>query len=247
MEVCQQKDAATVDGWAKRIQHALWPSTCVLCGGSGRPGVDLCAGCEGDLPLNAHACAVCAQPLAPTCAEPLTCGACSRRRPAFDASRVPFRYGYPIAHLIHSLKYRGRIACGRVLGELVARRVLAGQDHLPECIVPVPLAEGRYRERGYNQAIELGLPLERILGVRMRADLVVRTRATREQAELSRRERRKNVRGAFSMRNALPHRHVAILDDVVTTGSTVNELAKALRRAGAERIEVWAVARAGLT
>jgi ComF family protein len=246
MDVCQQKGAATVDGWAKRIQHVLWPSTCVLCGRSGRPGVDLCAGCEGDLPLNAPACVVCAQPLAPTSAQSLTCGACLRRRPAFDASRVPFRYGYPVAHLIHSLKYRGRIACGRVLGELVARHVLTGQHSLPKYIVPVPLAESRYRERGYNQAIELGLPLERILRVRMRADLVVRTRTTREQAELNRRERRRNVRGAFEVRRALPHPHVAILDDVVTTGSTVNELAKVLRRAGAERIEVWAVARAGL-
>ena len=148
--------------------------------------------------------------------------------------------------MIHALKYRGKIACGRVLGELVAGRIRLREGGLPHCIVPVPLATNRYRERGYNQSIELGLPLERILGVPMRTDLAMRTRATREQAELSRKDRRMNVRGAFRVQRALPGSHVAILDDVVTTGSTVNELAKALRRAGASRIEVWAVARAGL-
>lgn len=202
-------------------------------------------GCEDDLPLNALACKTCAQPLASCSTELQRCGACLRRPPAFDASHIPFHYGYPIAQLIHDLKYRGRIACGRVLGELVARSVRSRIDDLPGFIVPVPLAPGRYRERGYNQAIELGASLERTLGVPMRTDLAVRTRATREQAELNRKERRRNVRGAFSVERALPATHLAILDDVVTTGSTVNELAKVLRRAGAEKIEVWAVARAG--
>ena len=246
MELCQQTVLPTVDAWAKRIQHVLWPSTCVLCGQRGRPAQDLCAGCESELPLNTPACKCCAQPLPRSAVESPRCGACLRRQPAFDTSHIPFHYGYPIAHLIHALKYRGKIACGRVLGELVAGRIRLREGGLPHCIVPVPLATNRYRERGYNQSIELGLPLERILGVPMRTDLAMRTRATREQAELSRKDRRMNVRGAFRVQRVLPGSHVAILDDVVTTGSTVNELAKALRRAGASRIEVWAVARAGL-
>jgi ComF family protein len=247
MGICQQKVWIAVDAWAKRIHHLAWPSTCVLCGQRGRRAQDLCGACEGDFLVNVPCCAVCAQPLAPASAGPPTCGACLRRRPAFDASRIPFKYGYPVAHLIRDLKYRGRISCGRVLGELVGRCIASTAERLPDLIVPVPLAADRYRRRGYNQAIELGIPIEKVLGVRMRTNLVIRTRETHEQAGLSRRQRRKNVRGAFSVRRALPGDHIAILDDVVTTGSTVNELSKVLRRAGARRIEVWAVARAGVT
>lgn len=150
-----------------------------------------------------------------------------------------------MADLVQSLKYRGRLPCGRVLGQLLAQHIVAKRDSdLPRCIVPVPLAARRYRERGYNQAIELGLQLEASLGVKMRTDVAVRVRDTLEQAELDQKGRRKNVAGAFSVPGPLPAQHVAILDDVVTTGSTVNELAKMLRHAGARRVEVWAVARA---
>lgn len=247
MILCQQKLRSAVDAWVRRVQHALWPSTCVLCGQRGRRAQDLCAGCEAELPLNVPACKICSQPLSRSAAQPLTCGGCLRSPPAFDTSCVPFLYGYPISHLIHGLKYRGRIACARVLGELLARHIASRTDDLPAVVIPVPLATSRYRERGYNQVIELGTPLEGMLGICMRPDIVVRTRATREQAELSRVERRRNVRDAFEVRCASPADHIAILDDVVTTASTVNELAKVLRRAGARRIEVWAVARAGFT
>jgi ComF family protein len=246
MNLCQHELRSQVDAWVRRAQHAFWPSTCVLCGQRGRMAQDLCAGCENELPSNAPACHVCSQPLPRSNVESLTCGACLRRSPAFDASCVPFLYAYPISHLIRDLKYSGRIACARVLGELVSRHFSARFKDLPAVMIPVPLATRRYRERGYNQVIEVGVSLERTLGVPMCTDVVVRTRATLEQAELNRAERRRNVRNAFEARRALPADHVAILDDVVTTASTVNELARVLRRAGARRIEVWAIARAGL-
>lgn len=115
---------------------------------------------------------------------------------------------------------------------------------MPHLIIPVPLTARRYRERGYNQASELALPIRRMTGMPVRNDLVRRTRETREQTALNRKARRQNLRGAFEVVGQLPAPHVAILDDVVTTGSTVDELAKVLRRAGAQQIEVWAVARA---
>jgi ComF family protein len=232
-----------VDRWTKALSAWLWPPRCVLCGQAGQPGLDLCAGCEADLPINDAACSQCAEPLAGAIGRSLLCGACLRRMPPFQCCAA-FRYAYPVDRLIQGLKYRRRLAYGRVLGQLLARRLMTRDGALPQLIVPVPLGTRRYRERGYNQARELALPIHHALGLPLRSDLIVRRRETLEQAALDRKQRRKNIRDAFALTGALPSRHIAIVDDVVTTGSTVTELAKLLRRAGAERVEVWAVARA---
>lgn len=145
--------------------------------------------------------------------------------------------------MIQGLKYRRELYYGRILGQLLSRH-LAHRQTRPELVIPVPLATARYRERGFNQARELARPVCRSLGLRLCGDLVERRRETREQAGLDRKERLKNTCDAFSLIAPLPARHVAIIDDVVTTGSTVNEVAKLLRSSGAEWIEVWAAARA---
>jgi ComF family protein len=228
------------------IQRCLLPSVCVLCRGVGRPEIDLCSACELDLPANDAACSRCAIPLTVDADSSCICGACLRRPPAFHAAFVPFRYGYPLDWLVHGLKYRREAACGRILGALLAQRLLArSAGSFPDLIIPTPLATRRYRERGFNQAIELARPISAAVGVAWRADLAIRQRDTREQSGLRRKERRRNVRGAFALSEPLLARHVAILDDVVTTGSTAHELSRVLRRGGATRIEVWAVARAG--
>jgi ComF family protein len=236
-----------VDTWLGRLRSALWPASCVLCGGASSRSIDLCAECEADLPLNKVACIVCAEPLQGESADVLTCGACQQRKPRFDACFCPFRYAYPLDYLVRGVKYHRAVANGRVLSELLASRLPVLRRHvpLPDILLPVPLAPRRYRERGYNQAIELARYVVKRLRVTIRTDLVVRSRETREQAALDQRERRKNIRGAFTLIRPLPAPHVAILDDVVTTGSTVNELARVLKRAGAQRVEVWAVVRAG--
>ena len=230
------------------MSRLLWPATCVLCSRVVRERqLDLCAGCEGDLPINSVACAICAEPLSGETSGCLVCGACLTRKPRFDASFCPFRYAYPLDHLVRGIKYHRAVAYGRVLSELFAARLQAMRCNapLPDILLPVPLAARRYRERGYNQAIELARCVEKRLQVPMCTDLVVRSRETREQAALDKRERRRNIRGAFDVVRTLPGRHIAIIDDVVTTGSTVNELARVLKQAGARRVEVWAVARAG--
>ena len=237
-----------VDVWMSRLQGLLWPATCVLCSRVARERqLDLCAGCEGDLPINSVACAICAEPLSSETSGYLVCGACLTRKPRFDASFCPFRYAYPLDHLVRGIKYHRAVAHGRVLSELLAARLQAMRRDvaLPDTLLPVPLATRRYRERGYNQAIELARCVEKRLQIPMRTDLVVRSRDTHEQAALDKRERRRNIRGAFDVVHTLPGRHIAIVDDVVTTGSTVNELARVLKQAGASRVEVWAVARAG--
>jgi ComF family protein len=244
--MCQPHISKWVDRSRRWLEELLWPATCILCGRAGQPELDLCAACEADLPSNDSACAICAEPLPRGIGVRSTCGACLRQPPPFQSTFVPFRYAYPLDHIVRGLKFRKQLVCGRVLGELFARRLLArSEDSLPQMMIPVPLAPRRYRERGYNQASELGLTIERRTRIPVRADLVVRQRETAEQAGLDRKARRKNVKRAFAAIAPLRAQHVAILDDVVTTGSTVSELAKVLRRAGAERVEVWAMARAG--
>lgn len=208
--------------------------------------MDLCPGCHGELAgARAVSCLRCAQPLPHSAGAGAICGRCLRRPPRFARSVCPFPYEGPIAHLIRSFKYRGNLAAGRLLAQLFCEHARLHNEPLPDAIVPVPLATRRYRARGFNQAIELGRYIGRQMRVPLSADLVVRSRETAEQAGLKPGQRRRNVRRAFAVTRVVDVRRVAILDDVMTTGSTVNEVARVLRAAGAVRVEVWAIARAG--
>lgn len=183
-------------------------------------------------------------PLASADSAIMICGQCLRRAPHFHACVAPFRYDYPLDRLIQGLKYRGQMAYGRVLGRLLANHLLARpRSDLPQLLIPTPLAPRRYRARGFNQSHEIALPLARALQIDLRGDLLIRQRETGEQAGLKQAERRRNVRHAFALVKPLSADQVAILDDVITTGSTANEMAKVLRRAGAKRVEAWALAR----
>jgi ComF family protein len=231
-----------VNRWLESAHALLFPPNCVLCGASGQPPLlDLCTDCENDLPGNEHACARCALPLNSAAAQ---CNACLVRPPPFDRALVPFRYSYPLRNLVRSLKYVGELSHARILGTLVARAAGERRDALPHLIVPVPLHRLRYRERGFNQARELARFIGSALRIPIDDRTCTRVRATADQTELSAAERRKNVRGAFAMTGPLRARHVAIVDDVLTTGSTVAAIAPVIRAAGATTIEVWAVARA---
>jgi ComF family protein len=223
--------------------RCLWPPRCALCGQYGQENLDLCDGCEGDLPLNDNACEHCAEPLPAGHSGLALCGRCLQRPPVFDACVAPFRYAFPIDRMVQGLKYRRELPYGRILGQLLARH-LSRRETRPELVVPVPLGLARYRERGFNQARELALPVCKTLRLTLNSHLVMRCRETPEQASLDRNERLKNTQRAFALTAPLTARHVAIVDDVVTTGSTANEISKVLRAAGAEWIEVWAVARA---
>lgn len=241
---CQPTSWRRVDVRQSRIAAWLWPSSCVLCGQRGQNGLDLCAMCECDLPYNHRACTRCAMPLENVDSNAGVCGRCLWRAPRFHACIAPFRYEYPLDRLIHALKYRGQTACGRVLGRLLANQLPARpRADLPQLVIPTPLALRRYRTRGFNQSREIALPLASALDIDIGGDLVIRQRDTGEQAGLKQAERRRNVRDAFALVKPLSADHVAIVDDVITTGSTANEMAKVLLRAGARRVEVWAVAR----
>lgn len=207
--------------------------------------MDLCDACQNDIAFNLQCCQRCAIPLQTN--EALWCGACLRRPPRYHSSYCAFEYGYPIADFVRALKYGRSLSHAAVLGTLLADYLQQRhQGEWPQCFIPVPLSTERYRQRGFNQAIELGRVIESRLRIPMNVRLLARVRHTVEQAGLSRRERRKNLRNAFAMTSKGMPSHIAILDDVVTTGSTMNEITRRLKRAGAEQIEVWAVTRAPL-
>jgi ComF family protein len=224
---------------ASALQRWLLPWRCLLCGDAGTEGVDLCAACMAELPRNTHCCARCALPLPVSAPQ---CGRCLRKAPPWDAAWAPFRYAWPLDRLETRFKFGRDLAAGRVLAQ-VWRQELSRA--LPQLILPVPLHRLRLRQRGYNQALELARPLAKSLSVPCRSDLLQRTRHTEAQTSLTAIERRRNLRNAFVMRKdvQLPA-HVVLLDDVFTTGTTLDACTRVLKRAGVERVDVWALARA---
>ena len=226
-----------VIGWLRRW---IVPSACLLCTGPAEPGT-VCSGCRASLPWNRIACPVCALPLAGPVAH--VCGHCAAEPPHFDLALSAFRYQAPIAQAIAGLKYHGQFRQSRWLGGEIAGLVAARGQPLPELLVPVPLHPSRLRERGYNQALELARGVHRVLPIAIDWQSATRVRATADQIGKRAKERRREVRGAFAVGTGVAGRHLAIIDDVMTTGSTVNELARACRAAGATRIEVWTAAR----
>ena len=219
---------STVDRRLDWLSGLLLPPRCVLCGAPGqRPCLDLCAGCEADLPPASA-------PVAVDCPVP--------RRPY-----AAFAYAPPLDHLVRSLKYRGQLAVGRVLGMLLAERVAALGLHLEvDVVLPVPLHAQRHGARGFNQATEIGRWLARRLDLRLDPGLATRTRDTRPQVGLAVAQRHGNLAGAFAAATAARGLRIALLDDVTTTGRTLQELALALHRAGAASVDAWCVARAEL-
>jgi ComF family protein len=172
------------------------------------------------------------------------CGQCLQDPPSYDSAVSLFRYAYPADHLILRLKFQAQLHLARALGELLARHLKREMQTMPEIIIPVPLHRARLRERGFNQALEIARPIARSLSIPVDYKSCERVRKTSAQSLLPAAERRKNIKGAFRVTRLIAARHVAILDDVMTTGHTVQELAATLRKAGVERIDVWVVARA---
>ena len=203
---------------------------CLLCGGEGGPEL-LCAACIAELPALPASCPRCALP-SPAAA---LCGSCLNHPPHFDATLALWRYEFPCDGLVQALKYRARLALAGFFARSLASRTMPEVD----LIVPMPLHPRRLAERGFNQALEIARHLGRPIEPRG----VLRVKHTPPQTDLPYEERAKNVRGAFLCKLDLSGASVAVLDDVMTTGATLNELARALKRAGAARVENLVIAR----
>jgi ComF family protein len=219
----------------RSLAAALLPQDCFLCGAHAGPSL-LCASCEAQLPrLTAERCPVCALP-SPSGA---VCGACLKDPPHYDATVAIFAYGFPLDRVIQALKYGGQLAAIPLLGN-----ALAGHPPLAaDLIVPLPLHARRLKERGFNQALEIA----RMLATRWRLPLdfmaCERSHDAVPQVSLPWSERKRNVRGTFSCHTSLKEKHIAAVDDVMTTGATLDEFARTLKKAGAARVTNLVVAR----
>ncbi len=229
----------------------LFPPRCIGCGAC-TEHPSFCPACTVAIPLPASPlCSVCGLPFRGP-GDDHRCGACLRRAPRFDRARACAVYRRstetqsPLAIALHRYKYARDVTFGRWLGELLADRCPFTIDH--DVIIPVPLHVERLRWRGFNQALLLAQPLARQSRVPVNPFILRRVRATAPQVGLSEAERRRNLVGAFSVqdRAAIRGRQILLVDDVYTTGATVDACAKALRRAGAQQVDVLVLAHAVL-
>jgi ComF family protein len=219
----------------RRIGTLLFSGSCFLC--RGKAADILCAQCDADLPrLKGSLCPRC------SLASPsgAVCGRCLTQAPQYDATVAALAYRFPADVLVQALKFRGELALAPYLAELLSR-CISTKD--ADCVVPVPLSRERLRERGYNQALEIARHVAPVAGARLAPELCERRRDTAAQAGLPLAERAKNVRGAFHCPRLVAGARIAVLDDVMTTGATLEEIATTLKRAGAARVENWVIAR----
>jgi ComF family protein len=223
--------------WFRAGLRRLLPCACALCGAVQRELV--CAGCTSDLAplLHKRRCVQCAIALEAQHAA-RHCRACLAGAPDFDTTVVIADYGWPLDHLVTGLKFRAQLPLAAWLADQLGNALAAAPGHLPDVLLPVPLSPARLRSRGYNQAWELARRMERQLGIPAHANALLRVRDNPAQATLDRAERLANLHGAFAV--AEPARiaghHIGVVDDVMTTGATLGEIATQLKRAGAVQV-----------
>ena len=218
-----------------RLLNRLFRPACAVC--SLAPG-PICADCEADFfPPGQRRCGVCAIRLP---ADDLVCGRCLSSPPGFHRATALADYAPPVDAMVMALKFRARLELAAVFGGLLARRVAAAGDAL---VIPVPLAFERMSERGFNQSLQVARAFCRGSGARLAADLVRRIRHAPPQQTLALGERRRNVRGAFAMTGSVRGHDVLVVDDVMTSGSTMDEIARLLVSAGAAHVHALVVAR----
>ena len=222
---------------ATHLGRRWFAQDCPLCGSESDDEL-VCAGCAADLPALPEHCPQCALP-SPRGA---VCGNCVNHPPRFDRTVALWRYDFPCDALVHALKYGGRIALAGFFARSLSRRGLQAVD----LVVPIPLHPKRLAERGFNQALEIARELARCDEVVVASKGLRRVKDTLPQTGLPLERRATNVRGAFECDLDLSNKSVAVVDDVMTTGATLDELARVLKRAGAVRVENWVVARAVL-
>jgi ComF family protein len=226
------------DEW-REMRRPVLAQDCFLCGAHSGSRC-LCRGCESDMPQLGRSCPQCALPSGSGNGSGIGCGACLRHAADYDLTLAAWRYDFPCDRLLHAFKYRGHLALAHYMASTVADKI----DKQVDLIIPMPLHKRRLAERGFNQAVELGRVLARLTRTPMSTQLAKRERDTAPQAGLPHAERQANLRGAFSCRPRLDGMRLAVVDDVMTTGATLNELARTLKRAGAAHIQNWVVARA---
>jgi ComF family protein len=222
----------------RRLYSKCLPNPCFLCSA---PTTDimLCPACQADLPALGTGCQRCATPLSSVG----VCGQCLQKPPPQQQIFCLLPYQSPVDDLIAAYKFHQQLG----LRDFFAQQMTATLEirgDLPELILPVPLHNRRLRQRGYNQSADLACRLGELLNIGVDLNSLRRIRATRPQSELPFKARRQNLRNAFTCENLQGIKHVALIDDVYTTGHTVAEAGRCLQKQGVTRLEVWTIARA---
>ncbi|WP_372867636.1 ComF family protein [Pseudomonas sp.] len=236
---CQPDERFQVYNWLKNKQP------CLLCDEPSDSANSLCVSCESELPWLGARCQVCALPLPHA---GLTCGGCLKRPPRFDRVEAPWRYAFPVDSLITRFKHQAKWPLGRLLGELLSQHLLhsfAEGLARPDLLLPVPLAERRQRLRGFNQAALLAQWLGEQLHLPLQQHWLQRVIDTPAQQQLDAATRKRNLRRAFALapKSQVSGLHLALIDDVLTTGATAESLARLLKQAGAARVDIYCLAR----
>jgi len=225
-----------INMYFRQLYSNILPIPCRLCGAPSKHHA-LCKDCIKELPLLESAC--------PRCAMPTTrsqlCGQCLTKPPVQDLSFSLFRYQDPIKRLIADFKYHDTLHLSSLFSHLMTQQL--AHRVLPQCLIPIPLHPKRLRQRGYNQSSELAKDLSKQLNISYSNQYLNRIIDTAPQASLPFKQRKKNIQHAFSLMNSNIPSHIALIDDVLTTGHTANAAAKILKQGGAEIIEVWTIAR----
>ena len=229
--------------------YQLLPGSCLLCGLSAGCDIDLCIACEQSLPLLGLHCDICANPLY----QPSICGHCQNKRPVFNTVQTPLLYRYPVDLLLQRFKFGGQLAAGKVLSQLLARHIQElldkGKCSMPDLLIPVPLHWKKRFFRGFNQSEMITRELSRQLKVNYCRGAVKRVINTPSQHHLSRKDRQRIPRNTFAPGRAskvLQGARIALVDDVLTTGSTAQSLSHCLIAEGAKSVEIWVLARTPL-
>ena len=249
--ICSQQIKLSVAS----VLNRLIPTRCLLCFGNEQRNISLCRQCELILPKILNACGCCGQPLAVEDSCQTLCSQCILHPPPFRQCVAPYEYSYPVNHLITAFKFSGDLAAGRVLSVLLAQELQKRylQKPKPDVLIPVPLHPKRLRYRGYNQAVEIARIISRQLHIPIATNLIHKESETDPQSKLGLSQRLNNVRGSFVLNQKALHIlqgnqkrkfKAAIVDDVVTSQSTVSAVANLLGEEYCEWIEVWALARA---
>jgi ComF family protein len=227
------------------LARRLLPQRCVVCDlQDAAPEVLICAQCEQDFfASNITRCERCAiRVLATTAGAPLICGRCLSDPPHFDSTTTLADYASPVDGMVMALKFTARLDLAETFGRLLARRAAVSMCH-DAIVVPVPLAFERMRQRGFNQSHQIARAFAAAASRHLASDRLLRVRHTPPQQSLALKERRHNVRGAFAVEGNVDGQSILVVDDVMTTGSTLDEIARVLKRAGAAHVHNLIAAR----
>lgn len=220
-------------------QNLRLPSICALCSQFHRSNLAVCGSCIELLPTLGIACRLCAYPLPD--AHHLVCGRCIKSPPHIDRTFVAYRFEEPLRGLLHNFKYYNGLYLSSFLSDLIVQ-ALPDELRKPQCLIPVPMHPKRIKLRGFNQSVILTKSVAKKLRLPFDITSCQKTLNTAPQASLDGKQRQKNLRHAFQTKK-IPYQHVALIDDLLTTGATANELALTLKNSGVKQVELWCCAR----